>query len=89
MAFYHFLPPTTAQMGYYYWVSFFIVGLGLKVNVRVVLIVMIIGSHREEEEMNTFCMPGIVISAVYALPQILQLRKVKNRHIDENKLKCL
>lgn len=70
MAFYHFLPPTPAQMGYYYWVSFFIVSLDLKVNVRVVLIVMITGSHREEE-MNTCDMPGIVLSAVYALPQIL------------------
>lgn len=88
MAFYHFLPPTTAQMGYYYWVSFFIVSLGLKVNVRVVLIVMIIGSHREEE-MNTWYMSGIVLSAVQALPQILQSRNVKDGHVVENKLKCI
>lgn len=87
MAFYHFLPPPTAQMGYYYWVSFFIVSLGLKVNVRVVLIVMIIGSHREEE-MSTWYMSGIVLSAIQALPQILQPRNVKDGHIVENKLKC-
>lgn len=49
---------------------------------------MIIGSHREEE-MNTWYMSGIVLSAVQALPQILQSRNVKDGHVVENKLKCI
>lgn len=49
---------------------------------------MIIGSHREEE-VNIWYMSGIVLSAVQALPQILQSRNVKYRHIVETKLMCI
>lgn len=59
MSFYHFLSPTTAQMVYYYSVSFFIVSLDLKVKVKVILIVMIIGSHGERK-VGTCYMPGII-----------------------------
>lgn len=69
-------------------VSFFIVSLGLKVNIRVLLIVMIIGSHGEGK-MSTHCIPGIVLGAVCALPKILQSRNVKEGNIVESKLKCI
>ena len=70
----HFLPPTIVQMGY--WVSFFIVSLSLKVNIKVVLI--IISSHGEGET-NIHSFPGIALGVVHALLKILQWRNVKDR----------
>lgn len=85
MAFYHFLPFAIAQMGYYYSVSFFIVSLGLKVNDRVILTVMIIGSCGDGK-MNTRSMPSSALGAVCALPQIPQSGNAKDRHVAESKL---
>ena len=70
----HFLPPTIVQMGY--WVSFFIVSLSLKVNIKVVLI--IISSHGEGKT-NIHSFPGIALGVVHALLKILQWRNVKDR----------
>lgn len=72
----HFLPPTIVQMGY--WVSFFIVSLSLKVNIKVVFIIMIISSHGEGKT-NIHSFLGIALGVVHALLKILQRRNVKDR----------
>lgn len=68
--------------------SFFIVSLGLKVNVRVVLTVMIIGSLGEGK-MRTHYMPYIVLDVIHTLPKILQPRHVEDGNITENKFTCI
>lgn len=59
MTFYNFLPSTIAQI----LLLSLVVSFGLKVKVKVILIVMTIGSHGERK-MGTCYMSGIVLGVV-------------------------
>lgn len=64
MTFYHFLPSAVAHI----LLLCLIVSFGLKVKVKVILIVLIIGSHGERK-IGTCYMSGIVLGVVQHSPK--------------------
>lgn len=66
---------TIAHMQYYYWISFFIVSIVLKV--RDVSIITFIGSHGAEQ-MNSWWTSDVALGGVHALSKFLLLWFIKD-----------